>query len=170
METTTRTADRLISDLEEELCLVEDLIRFAGEKESLLIASDAEGLNAVLQEEEETVCALREKETVRKRSALALGESLGIWGSDLPLNKLADRMEDQPARQKLLTAGSALKLAMKKLSRRTDKVKALLKLRAGYADFMVRLFYQAQNQSHFYNMQGNREEKVSQVSRLDFHA
>ena len=53
--------DRLLTILQEELDLVDSLFQFAGEKETLLTASDMDGLKGVLLQEEEVagMAALR---------------------------------------------------------------------------------------------------------------
>ena len=168
---TKLSVDQLLKTLQEELNLVEGLFRFAGEKETLLTASDIEGLKNVLQQEEELAGTLQEKEMQRKRETAVLAQILRMSDGEPSLRQLTENMKDGTEKQQLFQAGLALKQAVKKLSRRNHKLQALLKLRSGYADFMLQLLYRSRDDAHlYYNVQGNKEEKTSQISRLDFHA
>lgn len=163
--------DELIVTLEEQLGLVEDLLNCAGVKETLLTGSDLDALKEVLQQEEELVSTLHEKEEKRKKITVVLAEALGFSDENLPLKKLAEHLEDTTARSNLVETGFELKLAMQKLTKRNDRVKALVKIQSDYTDFMIQMLYNAQNNSHlYYNLQGNKEENAGQISRLDIHA
>lgn len=170
MEQVKKASDDLLCSMEQELKLVADLIGFAQQKEALLTASNAEVLNTVMEEEEETVFALREKEEERKGKAEALAQALCIPGPDAHLKTLLAHVDDPACRQRLADIGDEMKAAMKKLSLRNKKVRELLDVRTGYTEFMLNLLYSAQNRGGLYNMQGNREDKAGQTSRLDYRA
>jgi len=155
--------------MNEELALVNQLMSFTKQKQTLLTTADSKSLNEVLGEEEEITCALREKEEERKAIAETLACELGVSGKELPLKKLLEHIDDPACRQRLSSAKTEMAKAIRQLSYHNVKVKELLKHQIGYADFMINLLHLPQSKNQFYNVMGNMEDAISHSNLLDYH-
>jgi flagellar biosynthesis/type III secretory pathway chaperone len=170
MVAVTEASKALFQVMEETIDLVDKLVQSAGEKESLLLAADVEGLSEVQEREEELVLALQEKEKERIAKAAALAGALGISERGLRLKDLICRIDDPDCSRRLRETGDKLSNALDNLAASNLKVRELLHQRIDYTDFMLNLLVNPKSRIHAYDMQGNIEENGQEPSLLEYHA
>ncbi|HHU22243.1 MAG TPA: flagellar protein FlgN [Clostridiales bacterium] len=170
MVAVTEATQALLQVLEESMDLINKLIQSAGEKESLLVAADVEGLSEVLEREEELVLTLQEKEQERISKADALANALGLSESGLRLKDLIGLIDDADCGLRLTETGNRLSKALDELASANSKIRELLHHQIDYTDFMLNLIINPKSKVHAYDIQGNTEENGQEPSLLEYHA
>lgn len=170
MDVVNEKTDELVSVLKQELGLVCELIDYARQKETLLMASDVKGLGEMIDREEEAVLALREKEKERETKARTLAAAVSLTDRELHLKNICERIADPACRRKLADVEREMSVAMRKLSLRNGRAREHLKQKLDYTAFALNLLQAPRDPSQFYNMQGGKEDPAGNLNLLDYHA
>ncbi len=162
-------SQRLSISMGEMLGLLRALTESAQKKETLIIAGDTAGLEAVLQEEAETASEFKQKEKELRYRADGLRRAAGLDGKNVKLKEICGLAGDAAWRERLTGAADDLAAALERLARQNGKLKALLKQRIGYADYMLNFLHAPDDRFSSYNMLGGKEGSPESFSLLDCH-
>mgnify|MGYP000997821437 CR=1 FL=1 len=154
-------SQRLSISMGEMLGLLRALTESAQKKETLIIAGDTAGLEAVLQEEAETASEFKQKEKELRYRADGLRRAAGLDGKNVKLKEICGLAGDAAWRERLTGAADDLAAVLERL--------ALLKQRIGYADYMLNFLHAPDDRFSSYNMLGGKEGSPESFSLLDCH-
>ncbi|NCB50709.1 MAG: hypothetical protein EOM54_02330 [Clostridia bacterium] len=170
MDAVLSATDDLAISMSQMLELLKKLMESAKKKEDLIIADDVEGLSELLSEETETSCAVRQKEKELKYRADQLRRAAGIGNKVSKLREICDAVCDPDGRERLIAAGNNIAESVEWLGCQNEKLRALLRQRIGYADYMLNILHSPRSSLCSYDMLGNRGDDSGGFCLLDYHA
>lgn len=169
MEAVKLASDDLCANMTTALNLINELTELSKLKETHLIAGDIEELRSLTEKEEELIAALGINETSRKLCAETLSKSVGLFGEDVSLGDIVEKIDVEATRALILNLRDTLISSMKTLFVRNEKLGELLQLQIGYTDYMLNFLYIPKSKNNAYDLQGNRKNENNNLSLLDFH-
>ena len=169
MEAVQVASEDLCANITNALGLISKLTEISTEKEALLTGGDIEGLRSATEKEEEIIEALSRTEKDRKNCADALSQAIGLFGSEVTLKDIIEKLTDQTMKACLEDLRNKLLDAAANLSQMNNKLGQLLHLQLDFTDYMINLLYVPKKRNHTYDIQGSRNDETNDLSLLDLH-
>jgi hypothetical protein len=169
MEAVLVHSDKLSQNLSGTLELLAALTAISKEKEMFLTGGDIESLRAATEREEELVAELTQKEKEREKCAGALSRAIGLFGKNIKLAELIERIDNDAVRRRLTEQKNSLNDAVRALEAQNGKLAELLALKMNYTDYMLNMIYVPKSRNHTYDVQGSRKDVAGDLSLMDFH-
>ena len=148
-------AEKLAEILQEQEQLANLLYDCACGMEHALIENDLTELKKAIESEEDLSSNFAERESGRQKTALSLGELLGLPKQEPSLNEITEKLDDQELKTRLQEAGKQMAKSVSRIQRKNATVRKILVLRSDYTDTLLRCITGSACAEHYgYGMHG----------------